>query len=344
MQLTVTINQAAALNWGLNAQQALLLAFVYEVPSWANPVETQNGVFYALSKQKITEELPILTDKPDTAYRLLRQLEKSGLVELSSTSKITLVRLTEKVKAWNKKADGTPIRKSTKQARKNIRADRGNKSEVGNKSDVGRKNIRAEVGNKSELRSEKYPTNQYTNNQGTNNQGTSNTLAQAADATMPAVGELVPADDPIQPKVEIPTDMPGPKDPKAKTFKTWANYAITYRRRYGVWPVWNARVAGQVSNLIDRIGHDAAPKVAAYYLSISDQRFITEQHSVGLLLARAEALHTQWATGTRVNSTTARQNERSAANFEAAQTAIGRLTGEAPAAGGSIYDNPFYIR
>lgn len=169
-------------------------------------------------------------------------------------------------------------------------------------------------------------------------------LAEAATATTAQAVDSVRNDDPVQPRVEIPADMPGPKDPKAKTFKTWANYAMTYRRRYGVWPVWNARVAGQLGNLIDRVGRDAAPKVAAYYLSISDQRFITEQHSVGLLLARAEALHTQWATGTRVNSTTARQNERTAANFEAAQTAIGRLTGEAPATGGSIYDNPFYIR
>lgn len=347
MQLTISINQAFAIDWGLNPQQALLFAFVYTVPSWANPVETQDGVFYALSKQKITEELPILTDKPDTAYRLLRQLEKSGLVELSSTSKITLVRLTEKAMSWNKKTDGTPIRRGAKQARKNIRANHGNKSEVGNKSDVGRKNIRAEIGKISELRSEKNPTNQYTNNQSTNNQDTSNTLAQAADATLPAVGELVPADDPVQPKVEIPTDMPGPKDPKAKTFKTWANYAMTYRRRYGVWPVWNARVAGQLGNLIDRIGHDAAPKVAAYYLSISDQRFITEQHSVGLLLSRCEALHTQWATGTRVNGTTARQQERTAANFEAAQTVIKKImTDDQPVgsqqAEGSIYDNPFW--
>lgn len=342
MQLTVTINQAAALNWGLNAQQALLLAFVYEVPSWANPVQTPDGIFYALSKQKITEELPILTDKPDTAYRLLRQLENAGLVELSSTSKITLVRITEKAKAWNKKADGTAIRKDRKEGRKNIRADHGKISEVGNKSEVGRKNIRGEVGNKSELRSEINPTNQYTNNQGTNNQGTSNQFAQAAEATG-AVGAIV-LDDDAGKAFTPPEGAPGPKDPSKKTFRAWWNYAITYRRRYGVYPVWNQRVAAQLSSVIDRIGAEAAPKVAAYYLSISDQRFITEQHSVGLLLARAEALHTQWATGTRVNSTTARQNERTAANFEAAQTAIGRLTGEAPATGGSIYDNPFYIR
>ncbi len=166
-------------------------------------------------------------------------------------------------------------------------------------------------------------------------------ITEAAVATTVQGVEPVRHDDPLS---KIPADMPGPKDPNAKTFKVWANYAITYRRRYSVWPVWNARVAAQLGKLIDRVGTDAAPKVAAYYLGISDQRYITEQHSVGLLLARAEALHTQWATGTRVNSTTARQNERTAANFEAAQTAIGRLTGEAPATGGSIYDNPFYIR
>ncbi len=172
-------------------------------------------------------------------------------------------------------------------------------------------------------------------------------LAEAATATTAQAVDSVRNDDPVQPRVEIPADMPGPKDPKAKTFKTWANYAITYRRRYGVWPVWNARVAGQLGNLIDRIGHDAAPKVAAYYLSIADQRYITEQHSVGMLLSRCEALHTQWQTGTRVNGTTARQQERTAANFEAAQTVIKKImTDEQPVgsqqAEGSIYDNPFW--
>lgn len=168
---------------------------------------------------------------------------------------------------------------------------------------------------------------------------TTNTLATEAAiaSTAAAVSEIIPSQD--QPKVEIPADMPGPKDPKAKTYRVWANYAFAFRKRYNVWPVWNARTAGQLAQLVDRLGQEAAPKVAAYYLTIADARLITEQHSVNLLLARAEALHTQWATGRRVNGTTARQQERTAANFEAAQTAAKNILEKAE---GSIYDNPFY--
>ncbi|MDY0190686.1 MAG: hypothetical protein RBR22_08135 [Desulfuromonas sp.] len=165
---------------------------------------------------------------------------------------------------------------------------------------------------------------------------------EAADATADTVGELVLAGEVSQqqPKVEIPADMPGPKDPKAKTYRVWANYAFAFRKRYNVWPVWNARTAGQLGQLVDRLGQDAAPKVAAYYLTIADARLITEQHSVNLLLARAEALHTQWATGRRINGTTARQQERTAANFEAAQTAIENINAKSRMEG--IRENPFW--
>jgi len=101
MQFTVTINQVKALEWGLNSQQALLFAFVYGCPSWTKPIKTDDGIFFALSKAKIIEELPLLTDKPDTAYRMLKALEEAGLIELSSTSNITLFRLTEKAIEWN---------------------------------------------------------------------------------------------------------------------------------------------------------------------------------------------------------------------------------------------------
>lgn len=101
MQFTVTINQAKALEWGLNSQQALLFAFVYGCPSWAKALKTDDGIFFALSKAKIVEELPLLTDKPDTAYRMLKALEEAGLIELSSTSNITLFRLTKKAAEWD---------------------------------------------------------------------------------------------------------------------------------------------------------------------------------------------------------------------------------------------------
>ncbi|MDX1466236.1 MAG: hypothetical protein R3215_11095 [Halomonas sp.] len=146
MQYTININQAKAKEWGLNSQQAMLFAFVYECPSWCNAVTQDGVVFFALSKLKIIEELPLLTDKPDTAYRMLKALRDKGLIELSSTNAITLVRLTDKARTWNQKEDGSEKYPGR----------------VGKKSDLGRINLRDG--------SEKNPTNHDTNNQGTKNQ------------------------------------------------------------------------------------------------------------------------------------------------------------------------------
>lgn len=101
MQFTVTINQVKALEWGLNAQQALLFAFVYSAPSWAAPVEQDGATFYALSKAKIIEELPLLTDKADTAYRMLKALAAAGLIVLSSSKDALVFALTDKGREWD---------------------------------------------------------------------------------------------------------------------------------------------------------------------------------------------------------------------------------------------------
>lgn len=326
MQYTITINQTKALEWGLNSQQALLFAFVYEVPSWANSTKTDAGLFYALSKAKIIEELPLLTDKPDTAYRLLKALKEAGLIELSSTSSVTLVRLTPKGKEWNRKQDGSekyPTRKSTK---------------VGEKSDPpARKKIRArsektpsEPGKKSDLPSDKSPTNQDTSDHGTN-QDTNHSLQDAPAAPQqPAVLAVVSVE---TPRCEIPADMPGPKDPTCKTYKSWANYAMAYRKRYDAWPVWNARVAGQMGQLVDRLGATVAHHVAAFFVGINDSKLINGCHNLGDLLFKCEAYHTQWATNRQMNSTTARQLEQTQANLNAGLEAAQRImdrAGEQP--------------
>ncbi|CAG8866796.1 DNA-binding domain-containing protein [Pseudomonas fluorescens] len=176
MQFTITINQVKALEWGLNSQQAQLFSFVYECPSWAKAIKTDNGIFFVLTKAKIIEELPLLTDKPDTAYRLLKGLEKAGLVELSSTANVSLFRLTEKAKEWNRKLDGSEKYPTSDvfEGRKKIRSTSEKcPSKVGKISEQGRKKIREG--------SEKSPTNQGTSNQGTN-QVTSNQEKQGANA------------------------------------------------------------------------------------------------------------------------------------------------------------------
>lgn len=310
MQFTVTINQVKALEWGLNAQQALLFAFVYGCPSWTKAVKTDDGIYFALSKAKIVEELPLLTDRPDTAYRLLKALDAAGLIELSSNANITLFRLTAKAAEWNQKVDGSEKYPTPPESK-------------------GRKKIRStsekspsKVGKKSEQGSEKSPTNQDTNNQDTN-QGTSQDLQVAPAApSQPASLVLISGD---KPRCEIPADMPGPKDQSCKTFKAWANYAMAYRKRYDAWPVWNAKVAGQVGQLVDRLGAGVAHHVAAYFLSINDSRLINGCHGIGDLLAKAEAYHTQWATNRQMNATTARQMESTQANVNAAQQAADNI-------------------
>jgi len=308
MQYTITINQTKSLEWGLNSQQAMLFAFVYECPSWANPMKTEDGIFYALSKAKIVSELPLLSGKPDTAYRMLKALEDFGLINLSSTPKITLLRLTDKGREWNRKHDGSENYPSNPEGgRKKIRG-------------TSEKNP-SKVGKLSEVRSDISPTNQGTNNQGTN-QETNNHNLQVVTATPILTGELVlVVDRPDAPRVEIPADMPGPKDQSCKTFKAWANYAMAYRKRYQCWPVWNATAGGILGKLVDRLGIEVAHSVAAYYLTINDARVIGDCHSLSNLIAKAEAYHTQWSTGRQMNGTTARQLENTQANMNAAQQA-----------------------
>ena len=150
----------------------------------------------------------------------------------------------------------------------------------------------------------------------------------------PAHAEVVPAhsrglvlvvDRTDTPRVEIPADMPGPKDQACKTFKTWANYAMAYRKRYSTWPVWNAKVGGQLGQLVDRLGADVAHHVAAHFLKNSDAGVVRKCHSLNELLANAESYHTQWVTNRQMNGTTARQIEQTQTNFSAAEQAIEAL-------------------
>ena len=119
----------------------------------------------------------------------------------------------------------------------------------------------------------------------------------------------------------IPADMPGTRDPKAKTFKPWANYACAYRARYGTWPVWNQKAGANMSQLVDRVGAERAPAVAAYYLKLNSQFYTARMHPVGLLLQDCESIATQLATGQQVTQTRARQADSTQTNLNNAEEA-----------------------
>ena len=121
MRFTILINQIKAIEWGLNSQEALLFSFCYELHSWAESITIDNKTYYWYSKQKIIDELPILTNKPDTAYRLLNKLKKAGLIETISISNKNYLCITNKGKDWNSedRKKIRPLEKYPKEVGKN---------------------------------------------------------------------------------------------------------------------------------------------------------------------------------------------------------------------------------
>ena len=85
--------------------------------------------------------------------------------------------------------------------------------------------------------------------------------------------------------------------PVSLSGETWEAYSRAYETRYGVPPVRNATVNGQLSNFVRRIGHEEAPRVAEFYVRHPAQFYARTMHSIGTMVRDAEKLRTEWATG-----------------------------------------------
>lgn len=122
-----------------------------------------------------------------------------------------------------------------------------------------------------------------------------------------------------------PKPKPDDTDHKSACRDTWNAYAQAYFDKYGTEPVRNAKVNGQVSQLVTRLGQAEAPAVAAHYLTSRDRYHVQNLHDFGLLLSKAEAIRTQWATGLRMTATTAQQIENTQTNLSTAEQAKAML-------------------
>lgn len=175
---------------------------------------------------------------------------------------------------------------------------------------------------------EGYSENREERGSGLGVQLEGSSISTSAPGASPAAaeGDYLGADEPETPKAEpsesgadllarIPADMPGTRDPSAKTFKAWANYAIAYRNRYKTWPVSNQKTSAQLAQLVDRVGAELAPKVAAFYLQMNQQFYVTKVHPVSLLLADCEAIATQCTTGHQVTHAQSRQLDSTQSNL-----------------------------
>ena len=104
--------------------------------------------------------------------------------------------------------------------------------------------------------------------------------------------------------------------------ETWGAYCNAYAIRYSTEPVRNAKVSSQIKLLVGRLGAQDAPFVADHYLHSNAAYYVSRGHSVDSLLADAEKLRTEWATGHTMTTTRARQIDQSQANMGAVAEAM----------------------
>lgn len=95
--------------------------------------------------------------------------------------------------------------------------------------------------------------------------------------------------------------------------QTWDAYSKAYAVRYKTEPSRNLKINSQIKQLVERIGAES-PEVAAFYVGHPGEFYRVRGHAIGLLLADAEKLRTEWFTQKPITATEARLEERTAAN------------------------------
>ncbi len=148
---------------------------------------------------------------------------------------------------------------------------------------------------------------------------TLNNGSRPADSLLPLTDSLLPLTDSGFPPT---SQKSSPRNKRVSTEEingvetaaVWQAYSEAYAVRYAVEPVRNAKVNGQIKQLVKRLGIDDAPEVARFFLTHNGAYYVQRAHSVDCLLSDAEKLRTEWATGRKITVTGARQADRTQQN------------------------------
>lgn len=97
----------------------------------------------------------------------------------------------------------------------------------------------------------------------------------------------------------------------------WGSYSEAYEIRYGAKPVRNAKVNKLFKTLVERLGADESPGVAAFYVGHQNRLYVSAGHAVDLLVRDAEKLRTEWATNRQGTTAGAIQADKTQTNFNA---------------------------
>ena len=100
MRYSIHIDNVNSKKYGLNLQQSYLFSFIYSLPSWADKITIKDKEYFFCSRYEISKQLPLISDKPDTVYRYLNQLNEKGIIEYQKTNGKDYIRLTEIGSSW----------------------------------------------------------------------------------------------------------------------------------------------------------------------------------------------------------------------------------------------------
>ena len=135
--------------------------------------------------------------------------------------------------------------------------------------------------------------------------------------------EILPAE-PVRPA--RPSENPAePENASATNRAVWAAYRQAYLDRYGVEPLRNAKVNGQIAQFVRTVGAEDAPKLAAFYPWHNGGFFVQRRHDFGLLLQSAQQIRTDWLRGEQMTQTKARQTEKTQTAVETHKGALAIL-------------------
>lgn len=102
IQRTLYIDQVFALRHNLTQSEAAVFWFFTRLSNWAESIVIGGRIYYFAAKPMACSNLPIVTTKVDTMYRIYRSLEKKGLVMLEKHGTKDLVHVvSEYAKQWN---------------------------------------------------------------------------------------------------------------------------------------------------------------------------------------------------------------------------------------------------
>lgn len=90
--------------------------------------------------------------------------------------------------------------------------------------------------------------------------------------------------------------------PEAKSGRTWEAYRQAYVARHRVEPFRNRKTNSALCHLVDMVGGEIAPDLAAYYVSLNTKYYLERRHPPELLAKDYQSIHTQMISGVRVTS------------------------------------------